>query len=118
MDAREQGLSWSGPDLRSAAFGNHGALTQLRKDGWTVRIKNDEGAVSPLPADSLARAIRAALTAYRRASKSGGEPDLPCRAALRAYQRIRPADAQTSERIMQALLMAIRKWPNAFIARK
>jgi hypothetical protein len=89
-------------------------LRRLRAQGWTVRLKSDRDQNVASSADSLATAIHAALAAYQRTGRAGGEGDLPCRAAIRAYQRIRPNDTETSERVVRALVMAMRKWPAAF----
>ncbi|NJO36727.1 MAG: hypothetical protein HC871_02740 [Rhizobiales bacterium] len=106
---RDQGITLSGADMQ------HHLLNQLRKDGWVVRLKR-QAARPSMPADSLNRALYAALEAYRRAGRLKGETDLPCRAAIRAYRQVRPDDANGSERIVRALIMAVRNWPGAFVS--
>ena len=89
-------------------------LQRLSAQGWTVRLKTDDSRAARSSADSLTRAIQAALLAYHQSGKSGGDGGQPCRAAIRAYQRVRPGDSRTSERVACALVVAMREWPAAF----
>ncbi|MEZ5933571.1 MAG: hypothetical protein R3F54_16785 [Alphaproteobacteria bacterium] len=105
---RDQGIALSNADMQ------HDLLRQLRNDGWVVRVKRQQEEQPTTSPDSLNRALYAALKAYRRAGRMKGDRGLPCRAALRAYRRVCPDDAKSSERIVRALVMAVRNWPGAF----
>lgn len=89
-------------------------LQKLRQDGWTVRLKEKRPSRRRAPRDNLTNALRAAVSAYRRV----GEPGAACRAALRAYKRIRPNDERTSERVAKALVVVMQQWPDTLAMQK
>lgn len=108
--------SFARDQVFSGFDGHYRLLRRLRREGWSVRLKKRSKSVSAAPsADGLQDALRAALTAYRRASMVQGEGGLPCRAALEAYRALRPDDARSSERVICALAVAMKQRPDVFL---
>lgn len=98
-------------------------MRRLRAKGWRVRLKPHLTKADQLPLQSddkvkpcqtASDAICAALMAYRRTLVAFGDRGEPCRAAVRAYRNICPDDQKASERVVAALVLAIRHYPRTF----
>jgi hypothetical protein len=109
---------------RQGPFGDraYDVLMRLRDEGWRVRVKDDADGKKVRTdrrtggkREILEKAIRAALKAYRMTARTRGEQGLPCREAVRAYQRVYPGDARSSERVVGALIQAIQRNPAALM---
>jgi hypothetical protein len=104
-------LSISGPELGQAPHRDLLHRGWALTAGWRIRPKRP-ASVPTATGCSVERAIRMAVLAYRRASLS--PRDLPCRAALRVYQELRPGDVNAADKVVAAIAAARRDHPAWF----